>query len=249
MTASNDTGLWLVDLDASAEALERIEAAAPRLPLEQRARLEAIRDPAARRERMLSHIALRILLEQASGTSAVRKLPFEIGASGKPSLPAGYPSFSLAHTNGHALIAIAPRGRLGVDIERLRPISIPDARRVPIEAEAVRLAAGAPLAGERDRDARFLRAWVRIEAVAKAEGTGVGPMLERLRPAVESSVLRQSAHPGACHSVVAHDVPVPEGLFAAVALEKGLAPPDLEALPASRAAIEAGLAPGEPTSR
>lgn len=237
-----ETELWLVDLDKAGAALEAIEAATPRLSPSCNARFAAMADEAARRARRRAHIALRILLERRLGP-AVRGVPFVASASGKPSLATGDGSidgvsFSLSHTKGLALIAVGGTGPLGVDLERTRPVRMPDARRAPIEQEAVALAAGAPLA-DRTRDARFLSAWVRIEAVAKARGTGVGPILERLRPDRPAPPPAPPADEGP--PVVAHDVPAGEGLFAAVALAAGVPPPALRRLPDTAPAIAALL--------
>jgi 4'-phosphopantetheinyl transferase len=230
--------LWLIELDRSEAALESLEKATPRLSDDIRNRLAAISNDEARRERRLTHIALRILLERKLGPE-IRNTPFVVGVSGKPSLAGSHTSFSLAHTKQLALIGVGNGGLLGVDIEQKRSIWMPEARRVPIEAEAVSLAAGVPLDGT-DPDERFLRAWVRIEAVAKARGTGVGPMLERLRPGKddrrEATALDHA--PTKPLRVVAHDVPTNEGVFAAVALAVGTPPPSLRTLPETAAAIE-----------
>jgi len=240
-----DTELWLADLDKAAAALDAVQAKTPRLPDEFLQRLNGMAHEALRRERRLAHIALRILLEARLGPG-IRRAPFVRGAAGKPALAGGGAAFSLAHTRGLALIAIGDRDPLGADIERMRPVRIPEVRRVSIEREAVALAAGAPLAGP-GRDARFLSAWVRIEAAAKAHGSGVGPILERLRPGREQAygVLEPRAHEPA--RIVVYDVPVSEGVFAAAALAAGSQPPALHELPDTITAIEALLGAAEGT--
>jgi 4'-phosphopantetheinyl transferase len=241
MTAAAGPELWLVELDRSEAALEALERTTPRLSDDIRARLAAIAAEDARRERRLAHIALRILLERRLG-SGIRNTPFVVAAKGKPSLAGVDASFSLAHTRQTALIGIADAGPIGVDIERSRPLWMPEARRAPIEAEAVALAAGAPLA-EPDPDARFLKAWVRIEAAAKADGSGVGARLEHLRPGrerVSAGAAAPSPEQGTPR-VIVHDIAAGENLFAAVALPAGVPPPPLRNLPATAAAIEALL--------
>ncbi|HEX2839915.1 4'-phosphopantetheinyl transferase family protein [Hyphomicrobium sp.] len=230
-----ETELWLVELDKAAAALEALEATTPRLSSDIRRRLEAMRDDTARRERRLSHIALRILLEAALGP-AVRGQPFSLSPSGKPSLPGNDLSFSLAHTKGLAAIAVGRSGPIGVDIERLRPVRVPQARRGPIEAEAMILASGEPLSAA-DPDARFLTAWVRLEAAAKAHGSGVGPLLERLRPGV---VAKSNPYVAGPHLVV-RDVPIQAGVFAAVAFVPEVSMPALRLLPETAQAIVALL--------
>lgn len=239
-----ETELWYVDLEKACAALEALETETPRLSDADNVRFAAMTDSGARRERRLAHIALRILLERKCGPH-VRRAQFAVSASGKPALASDKTGFSLAHTRASALIALAADGPLGVDLERARKVRMPDARRAPIERAAVALAAGAPLVGT-DADARFLNAWVRIEAVAKAEGTGVGPILERLRP----NRAQAAPAPSAVGSgVVAHDIAVADGLFAAVALAPGFAPPALRRLPDTTPAIAALLSRQADTGR
>lgn len=240
--------LWLVDLDKTEAALEALESAMPRLSEDMHRRLGAMADAAARRERRLAHIALRILLETRLGPGS-RHAPIVRNSSGKPSLAGHDICFSLAHTAGLALIALCERDPVGVDIERMRQVRVADARRAPIEAEAIALAAGAPLAGP-DRDARFLNAWVRIEAVAKARGSGVGAILGRLRPGQAAARARAPQPHDETRRIVAHDVPMAEDLFAAVALAADLEPPPPpRVLPDTPAAIEALLDARQGTKR
>lgn len=240
-----ETELWLVNLDAAASALEAIEEMTPRLSGDVVRRLADMRNEAARRERRNAHIALRILIERIHGPGS-RRAPFERSATGKPSLPVDGLAFSLSHTVGLALIAVSDRrGPLGVDIERLRPVTMPDARRAPIEEEAVALAAGVAVAGP-SPDARFLRAWVRIEAAAKAQGHGIGQILERLRPDRQGAAERMARETLA---IVVHDIPVGEDVFAAIAVEKDQSPPRLSRFPATAEAIAALLTAGAGTRR
>jgi len=240
-----DTELWLADLDKVAPALDAIERGTPRLPDEFVRLLDGMGHEALRRERRLAHIALRILLEARLGPG-IRRVPFVRGAAGKPALADGGAAFSLAHNRGLALIALGARDPLGVDIERMRPVRMPDARRAPIESEAVAMAGGVPLAGP-DRDARFLSAWVRIEAAAKAHGSGVAPILERLRPGREQAHGAPRSRVHETPSIVVYDVPVSEGVFGAVALASGREPPSLRVLPYTAAAIDALLGGAEGT--
>jgi 4'-phosphopantetheinyl transferase len=236
--------LWLVDLEASSAALAAAEAATPRLSDEDSLRWEKMTD-AARHERRLAHIALRVLLERSIGP-AIRRVPFVRSSTGKPALPnAGGIGFSLAHASRFALIAIGPEP-LGVDIEGPRPVRIPAARRLPIERAAVALAGGRPLAGG-DDDARLLSAWVRLEAVAKARGEGLAPVLEQLRPDSAIAAGTSDMIEALGRGIVAHDVEAPAGHFAAVALGAGRHPGAPRALPATRDGVAALLAGADGT--
>jgi len=238
--------VWLVDLEASCAALEELERETPRLPADSLDPWAAMKDARARRERRLAHIALRLLLERTLGREA-RGRPFAKGAAGKPFLPGvrGF-DFNLSHAGGYALMAVGP-DRVGVDVETPRVVRIPKARRPAFEQAAIALAGGAPLP-EEEGDARFLRAWVRLEAVVKAQGRGLAPLLEGLRPGRDVLTGEGfAAREG--RGIVARDVAVPEGVFAAIALPAGAEVRALVTLPATRRGIEALLETGSPTRR
>lgn len=223
------TELWLVDFSETGIALEAAEATTPRLSDDTLRRIAAMSNDAARRERRLSHIALSILLERHLGPE-LRRAPYARNSAGKPSLEGCSVPFNIAHTHGLALIAVGGGNPLGVDIERMRSITMTNARRALIENAAVVLAGGAPLA-EGDDDTRFLSAWVRVEAAAKAEGGGVGLLLESLRPG--ASALFEGLASKENDPIAVHDVPAGPGVFAAVALGKEAPQPPLRRLPAS----------------
>lgn len=238
--AMTDAELWFVDLERASRALEALESETARLSDVDNARFSAMTDTAARRHRRLAHIALRLLLERWCGPG-IRGVPFIVSASGKPALALANVSFSLAHTASSALMAVCGSGPVGVDLEHARKVKMPPARRLPIERAAVALAAGVPLAESSEGDARFLSAWVRIEAVAKATGSGVGPMLEILRPRTAPEEDEGLAAVAGSSAVVAHDLAMAPGLFAAVALAPGRLPPPVRHLPTRIADLTALL--------
>lgn len=123
-------------------------------------------------------IALRLVLARHVGLDRAR-LPFVIAPGGKPALVGDGPQFSLAHCDGAALVAISRDGPVGVDIEAPRAIRISPDRRLMLEAEALSLDPARPLP-DRPPDRRFLQAWVRLEALAKTTGEGVGSLLGRV---------------------------------------------------------------------
>lgn len=170
--AVHATGLdvVVVDLDAAQELLEREEASTPRLSNGDRLRVDRLSGDLARQSLWRSaRIATRIVLERAAGPD-VRGKEFDIAAGGRPELGAGFPYFNVSHSGGAALIAVC-RSRVGVDIERRRPLSMSIARRRRV-LDAARLSGSDP-----HSEADVLRAWVRLEAVAKARGSGIGVIL------------------------------------------------------------------------
>lgn len=201
--------VWFVDLTACAPALLQAERELPRLPADDQFD--------GHTERKVAHIALRIVLERHAG-QVVRGMPFAVGTSGKPLLPAGLPFFSLSHCPGFALIAVVASGAIGVDLERTRSIRMPADRTRLLLAAASALAPNERELGATGQD--LLHAWVRLEAFAKADGRGIGRLLTALGIVgartgdISASVrtVRESWPPFALR-----DLDVPVGHFAALA--------------------------------
>jgi 4'-phosphopantetheinyl transferase len=226
--------LWCVDLEAAGRALREMERLTMRLSSADRERAAALPDTTATEEWLAAHAALRVLLERTVG-ARWREVPFARAAHGKPHLDGASVSFSISHVPGLALIGIASRGTIGVDVERVRTVRVRAPRRRPIEAAEAALDPQ-PLPG--DEDARFLQAWVRLEAFAKADGRGIGRLLTRLgivggggaeSETVPAQVDRLRAELG----IETRDLRLGDGLFAAVALAPPQPVPDVSWLPAS----------------
>jgi 4'-phosphopantetheinyl transferase len=238
--------LWCVDLDAAGAALDACERAAPRLSAAECERAASARDAARGAEWRAAHIALRLLIERAAGTEW-RTVPFAAGPHGKPQLEGAPVAFSLAHAPGVALVGIAARGTIGVDIEVERAVHMRRERRAPIEAAAQALDAAEPLPAA--EDARLLQAWVRLEAWAKAEGCGIGRLLGRLGivgddrnlscdAARASAQALQAASPG----MQVRDLALGGGRFAAAATSPAEPLPPVLLLPATEDGLAALLA-------
>jgi 4'-phosphopantetheinyl transferase len=89
---------------------------------------------------------------------------------GKPFLSAG-PSFSISHSGNEVLVAVAPGGRIGIDVEEVRTLMhlLSLARTSFTYGE---LASVAALPDEA-RVRAFFRIWTRKEAMLKALGCGL----------------------------------------------------------------------------
>jgi 4'-phosphopantetheinyl transferase len=219
--------LWCVDLAAVAPALHAIEQRSPRLSPADHARASAFSNAEVREEWLATHIALRLLIERAAGPQW-RCVSFERSERGKPHLGGAPLAFSLSHAPGLALIGLAPRGAIGVDVERTRPVRIGEARRALIEEAGAALSA-ATLSSE--SSARFLQAWVRLEAYAKADGCGIGRLLTRLgilgtsAARTEQRGVREIVAEllSGCPNTVVSDLPLGDGVYAA-AVFAGTAP-------------------------
>ena len=127
-----------------------------------------------RRQFVLSRAALRAVL-CTELACANEELAFAVSPHGKPFARVGDRradiSFSVSHGGWHGLIALAPEGRLGVDIEERV-----EHRRLDLLIEA---ALGdeerAEVASVRgfDRLHHFFKLWTMKEALLKADGRGI----------------------------------------------------------------------------
>jgi 4'-phosphopantetheinyl transferase len=127
--------------------------------------------PVAARRYVVARGILRNLLAGFTGSDA-RKLRFNYGVSGKPSLADRDDiHFNISHSADLGLFAFSPDRPIGVDVENERPVRrlLDVAQRFMTEDE-LRTLADTP---EDKRNAAFLRSWVVREARLKAEGKGV----------------------------------------------------------------------------
>jgi 4'-phosphopantetheinyl transferase len=130
---------------------------------------------------VLTRAHLRMLLGSTLGLDP-RTVRFEYGPAGKPLLPpADGLWFNVSHSGKFAVLAMA-RHRVGIDVERMRPIDLAVAKHYFSAAECRAILALPP--GE--RQAAFFRCWSRKEAYLKARGDGIGFGLDRFEVTVDS---------------------------------------------------------------
>lgn len=135
-----------------------------------------------RRRFVLCRAALRSLLCAELGCRNPQ-LSFQELEYGKPSaLVDGNPapvSFNVSHSGSHGLIALAPQGRLGIDVEEIVPKrhleSLIDAVMGPDERAEL-----SSLSGE-SQLRQFFRLWTCKEALIKALGTGFSTDISRFQ--------------------------------------------------------------------
>jgi 4'-phosphopantetheinyl transferase len=246
MTHADDSvELWLVDLAASAAALEALECDTPRLAGAERARAAAIADAAGRRQRLAAYAALRVLLERVAGP-AVRRQPLARGPAGKPRLAGGGAEFSLSHTEGFALIGVAAASPVGVDVERRRPLRMLQRRRDEIRA------VGSGLGGRRlfdpESHAGLMQAWVRLEAFSKARGRALAQTLADLGlrgkggPVPPARLQAEARRLARQAGLAVSDLDLPPGLHGAAAVAVGVGLPGPRLFPADRAGLDRLLA-------
>lgn len=241
--------IWLVDLGRSGAALEACEATQPRLSDQDVHRLNAIGDRASRQQRRALAISLRLLLARAAGDGRFDRVAFTHEPFGKPVLPPALMSqggivFSLSHAQDRGLIAVAREGPIGVDMEGARQLHMSPARRQALVNAAAGIAdesmvVGDATLGDAIGDDNVLRAWVGLEAYAKALGCGIGHLLTELGVLAPSVAARRAA------SSAAIARPRPAGMSV-----RGVALPGVDgdrgpwfAAVAAPAAVLGGMAP------
>lgn len=168
----------------------------------ERARCRRYRYAGPRREFSLCRAALRAVLCRRLGCRN-DELAFETSSHGKPSaLVGGTPaplSFNVSHSGSHGLIALAERGRVGVDVEERIARHDPDGpmRTAFSPVEQAELAAAS---GARKVDL-FLTLWTMKEALLKALGVGLSldtagfDIPEALRRGSRTAVFRFPSDP------------------------------------------------------
>ncbi|MBE6996175.1 MAG: 4'-phosphopantetheinyl transferase [Ruminococcaceae bacterium] len=133
------------------------------MPPERRERLMRLPEE-KRREPLCAYMILCLALRQKYGWKAIPEI--QRSGRGKPYFP-GHPDvhFNISHTSGAVLVGLSDQP-IGVDIERLRPVTQRTMRR---------------LAGAITEEA-FYQSWVRREARAKREGTAIATMMRSESP-------------------------------------------------------------------
>jgi 4'-phosphopantetheinyl transferase len=166
---AEEVHVWRVSLEGSGASDE------PRLAVlstAERDRATRFRFEADRARFVRSHAALRTILA-AYMAAAPSELVFGEGRHGKPFLesPTGALRFSLSHSGDLALVAVAGGREVGVDLERVRPVSdmagIAARFFSPAEQQALEQVAPA------DRLRAFFATWVLKEAYLKGCGDGL----------------------------------------------------------------------------
>jgi 4'-phosphopantetheinyl transferase len=216
---SDDVHVWSVNLDEPAAA---VEGCAVVLSDDERDRAERLRAAHDRRRFIVARARLREVLAGYLDCDA-RDLRFRAGSHGKPQLDAPLPPlvFNASHSCAKAVYAIAARGRVGIDVERVTRIvdhqAIADRFFSPAEAASLRALA------VQDRPMAFFSCWTRKEAYVKAIGAGLSYPLDaftvsvgRHRPAALIDHAHDPEEPRRWWLV---DLPVAADYVAAVAFD------------------------------
>jgi 4'-phosphopantetheinyl transferase len=170
--------VWAVRLDdASVDILQGRELLSP----DERERAARFHFDLHRRRYLIAHIALHEILSRYLQLDPAW-LYFELGANGKPKLPAAMApqaiEFNLSHSHEMALIAVNRVGAIGVDIEYVKPdFKFQEIAERFFTAREVAAMRGLPT--ELQRQA-FFKCWTSKEAFLKAKGTGLSGKLDEV---------------------------------------------------------------------
>ncbi len=164
--------LWCVHLDQIAD-LALWNAYRDLLSPEETGREQRFTHDEPRRQFLAGRALLRTALSQYTGVDP-RRLEFQCNRYGKPALKTMDDpplEFSLSHTRGLVVCAVAMNDAVGVDVEGDRPDLAPleVARRFFAPAEAAWLAELPP----EEQRAAFFELWTLKEAFVKARGVGM----------------------------------------------------------------------------
>jgi 4'-phosphopantetheinyl transferase len=182
--ADNDNGVdvWAASLNFDPVVLGRLAATLSSAERERAARFHFTRD----RDR---YVAGRGFVRCILGRylkARPAELEIEHGPQGKPALAGRWAKsglhFNLSHCEDLALVAVTRAGRVGVDVERIRPLSDADELANLFFSRPERAALEALPAD--DKPAAFFSLWTCKEAWLKATGDGIGESLSQVELAL-----------------------------------------------------------------
>jgi 4'-phosphopantetheinyl transferase len=184
--SADEVHLWAWPLDA-----DDLSAHSEILDAAELQRMYSFHFAADSKRYAVAHANLRRILGGYLNQPA-KKISFHANRFGKPELAgeASSLSFSLSHSQGIAVLAVAHELPVGVDVEEVRPIE-PEVAATHFSASELSDLSG--LQGDAWLDG-FYRCWTRKEAILKAEGVGLHRALDSfdvaLLPARPAELLR-----------------------------------------------------------
>jgi 4'-phosphopantetheinyl transferase len=183
VASPREVHVWGLALDPPEETVAALAAS---LAAEERLRAERFRFERDRRRFVVARGLVRGILGRYLGLEPNR-LQIEQASHGKPFLAPGHGDdlrFNLTHSDDRALLAVAHRREVGIDLEHVRPfadaLSIAESCFSPNERAV--LASLPP----KDRDEAFFNCWARKEAFLKATGKGLSLPLDQLEVSLAS---------------------------------------------------------------
>jgi 4'-phosphopantetheinyl transferase len=173
----NEVAIWFVRLDRRAQPVERLRRL---LSPDEQDRLERFRFRHDAIRFVTLRAVLRAVLAERLGASP-EEIRFAYGPYGKPELAMPFNrrgvAFSVSHSADLGVVAVTAGRRVGVDIERVRPL--PDLEAMSEQVFSPREQGALRTIPPVLRPRAFLNGWTRKEAYIKAIGTGCAHPLAR----------------------------------------------------------------------
>ncbi len=146
------------------------------LPQALQTRISQFQSASDRNARIAGYFLLEKILRETCETHIDLTCIAYASKTGRPSIPSQHNlDFNLSHSGAYAVCAASIGGRIGVDIERIQPIDIHEGR------DAFSETVWHEIVHSPDPLQAFYREWTRMEAVAKAEGFGIGGPVQSIR--------------------------------------------------------------------
>lgn len=161
-------------MEHARRAVHRLQVGHKWLTRSDHRRLTLIRDKQERAQRAATYIALRLIVATLAGAQAALR-PMLRRRGRAPYLLGSPVVFNLSHSEGKALIGVARRGRIGVDMEVMRSVPMSERNRARIVEASREISSGRVLSYQSDRD--VLQGWTRLESFSKATGRGINRTL------------------------------------------------------------------------
>jgi len=212
---SRSVQVWQIPLEVSEETLQVYEKC---LSEDERSRANRFRFPDDRRRFIVARGTLRHLLSQAFDRSP-QAIEFCYGEYGKPSIASDNDGtcnfhFNVSHSGELALCVLGGDRRVGIDIEKLKPISRLDS----MMGRCLSQQELAQIENEPDPTRAFLQRWTCKEAYLKAIGLGLSQPMQTVE--VEIMPHRLVSVPKDCESGwQLHPVEVPNAYVSALVTE------------------------------
>ena len=226
----SDVQIWMANLD-SISPNDTVELIAS-LDSAERTRAAQFRFERDRQHYIAARGILRYLLGAALDIPA-STLVFDYGPHGKPALASMDSDertlrFNVSHAAGSAIYALAWDRNIGIDLESSNHFihdkgDLSDLAMRVLSAREHAIWRALP--DDAARNYAFLRAWTRKESYVKATGAGLVDYLQAIEVVLDAAAPQQSMTIRIPHDENAkdewrvHDLPVPAGFVAALAIE------------------------------
>jgi 4'-phosphopantetheinyl transferase len=219
----DDVRIWIARLDSILP--NDIAELQMMLDSSERTRAAQFRFERDRQRYVAARSILRYLIGIALGISA-SSVVFAYGPHGKPESAVRKNDertlrFNLSHAAGLAIFALSWDRELGIDLEARERLSGEGRNLAGLAARVLsprELAVWRALPNELARRDALLRAWTRKEAYLKATGQGLSDELQSIEVALDAAKPQPSL---TRNGWMVHDLIVPGGFAAALAVERG----------------------------